>query len=131
MSEYLFVYGSLRRQMIPQNLQVVMTTYCQFVGEAWVAGQLYEIAGYPGAIPSTHNDLRVQGELYQIILPSLNLFTILDRYEECSAEFLMPHEYSRCQTTVHCASGEVLTAWIYWYNRQTTSLKMIHSGDYC
>lgn len=92
-------------------------------------GCLFEVAGYPGAIESINPDHRVKGELYRI-LDRKRLFAILDEYEECSNRHPRPHEYRRKIVTIQSIRDDTVSAWAYIYNRSTTRLRKIASGDY-
>lgn len=126
MSEFLFVYGTLRRQLIHnQRLQ----QHAEFIAEASMRGRLYLLDGYPGAVDSTDFADNVQGELYRIRRATA-LFAILDDYEECSAKFPTPHEYRREQRQVRLADGRQFQAWVYLYNWDVRHLVQIVSGEF-
>lgn len=126
MSEFLFVHGTLRRQLIQnQRLQ----QHAEFIAEGTMRGRLYLLDGYPGAVDSTDFADNVQGELYRICRSNA-LFAILDDYEECSDKFTKPHEYRREQRLIRLADGRQLIAWVYLYNRDFSHLAQIVSGDF-
>ncbi|MDT8310142.1 MAG: gamma-glutamylcyclotransferase family protein [Methylophaga sp.] len=126
MSEFLFVYGTLRRHFIQnQRLQ----QHAEFIAEASMRGRLYLLDGYPGAVDSTDFADNVQGELYRIRRLTA-LFAILDDYEQCSAKFAKPHEYHRQQRSVRLADGRQFQAWVYLYNWDIRQLAQIISGDF-
>ena len=125
---YLFVYGSLLRSA-NGTLHPLLQAHAEFVADAILPGELYEIAGYPGAVPMPGNSTPIVGELYLIGDPE-PLFRRLDDYEECSEAYPAPREYLRAQYPVSCASGDSRLAWVYAYNRPTDSLQRIVSGDY-
>lgn len=126
MSDYLFVYGTLRRHLI--NNQPLQHN-AEFIAEASMRGRLYLLDGYPGAVDSTDFADNVLGELYKVHRPQA-LFNILDDYEECSARFARPHEYRREQRTVTLTDGRQFTAWVYLYNWDVRHLPQIVSGDF-
>lgn len=122
-SEYIFVYGTLRRDS-NSEMHRLLATYAEFVSDATYRGKLYQIDYYPGAVPSDNPDDVVQGEVYlfhqaNIVLP------LLDRYEECSPEFSEPNEYSRQKQSVLLRDGRTVTAWVYIYNHPTEGLEPI------
>lgn len=124
--QYLFVYGTLRRNR--QNLsQHPFLADCDFISDASVYGELYEIGPYPGLILG--GTKLVNGELYQMQHPEHTL-SALDIYEECAAHFPEPHEYIRHQLAINLPNGQTVTAWTYLYNRPTTGLTPILNGDY-
>lgn len=95
-------------------------------------GRLYEVDGYPGLVlGNSQNNGKVYGELYRLLNPQ-QVLNALDDYEECSSHFPKPHEYVRKQIPVNCLdSNKIVLAWVYLYNRPTTGLHLIPSGDYC
>lgn len=125
---YLFVYGTLLRSA-NGTLHSLLQDYAEFVADATLPGQLYEIEGYPGAVPMLGSSTAIIGELYVIGNPE-PLFRRLDDYEECSAAYPIPREYLRAQYLVSCVAGDNHPAWVYAYNRPTDSLERIVSGDY-
>lgn len=103
--------------------------YGEFHAEGFMLGCLYEIAGYPGAIPSQNPEHLIKGDIFRIINRQ-RLFTLLDDYEECSQRFACPHEYIRVQRNVTLLDGQQLKSWVYLYNRPVNRLKKIACGDY-
>ena len=127
-TEYLFVYGTLRKLSAPSMHQRLARS-CVFISEGSVRGHLYEVDGYPGTIEAAHEEARVYGEIYAIHPPNI-LLAELDAYEECSEEFPKPHEYIRKKLPVVLPTGDRVSAWVYLYNRDTSRLERIDSGDY-
>jgi gamma-glutamylcyclotransferase (GGCT)/AIG2-like uncharacterized protein YtfP len=103
--------------------------YANFVGNGSYQGKLYQVAYYPGVVPSDNPQNRAQGEVYQLN-DADKLFAQLDEYEECSQHFPQPTEYIRCKQNVTLTTGEIMAAWIYLFNRATTGLQLIESGDF-
>ncbi|MBF0249164.1 MAG: gamma-glutamylcyclotransferase [Alphaproteobacteria bacterium] len=124
--EYLFVYGTLRQGAVAH---AVLDRACTFVGDAAMPGALYDVDGYPGAIQLPDRTGMVRGEVYALP-PESTTLDRLDRYEGCAPEFPHPHEYVRLRVPVSLADGRTLSAWAYIYNRDTSSLIEIMSGDY-
>lgn len=127
-SEYLFVYGSLRRDYSSPARQV-LDDHAEFVSEAIFQGKLYKIEWYPGVVPSGNSDDKVIGEVYkindnEIVLPKL------DRYEGCSPADPQPHAFVRKEMRVNLEKGGKITAWIYLYEWPVDDKKQIPSGDY-
>ena len=126
--EYIFVYGTLRRDTNSEMYQH-LAKYAEFVDDATCLGKLYKVDYYPGMVPSDDTKDIVCGEVYllqrtDIVLP------LLDQYEECGQEFPEPNEYSRQQQTVFLKNGNIVTAWIYIYNHPTEGLELIESADF-
>jgi gamma-glutamylcyclotransferase (GGCT)/AIG2-like uncharacterized protein YtfP len=127
-SDYLFVYGTLRR-VFNHPMHQVLINYSDYIAPAILQGRLYEVAHYPAAILSANSHDNVIGELY-IIKHSDLLFTALDDYEECSQQFATPHEYARIEHSVSLENGIKQLAWLYCYQGDVSPLKRIITGDY-
>jgi len=126
--EYLFVYGTLRRECACEQAQLI-ERYCEFVADGHMQGRIYVIDGYPGVVESASQQDQVTGALYRIVNHA-ELLPSLDRYEECSSDFPQPHEYHRKQVNIETDDGQTVHAWVYVYNRDVTLLRRIESGDY-
>jgi len=127
-TEFIFVYGTLRKQMASSKHHL-LAKHCEYFSEGVMQGALYEVCGYPGAIESSDANDKVFGELYKM-LDQQSLLERLDEYEECSGSFPMPHEYSRKLLSVELTGGGSVVAWVYLYNHDVSNLRQIISGDY-
>ena len=127
-AEFIFVYGTLRKQMA-SDMYHVLATYCDYFSDGVMRGKLYEVCGYPGAIESGDANDKVSGELYKMHDPKLVLAQ-LDEYEECSDRFPIPQEYSRKRLSIELGCGDSVVAWVYLYNHDVSKLQQIFSGDY-
>jgi gamma-glutamylcyclotransferase (GGCT)/AIG2-like uncharacterized protein YtfP len=70
----------------------------------------------------------VQGEVYK--LSSEAQLDVLDVYEECTVPPMDGQEYIRIAADAVLATGELIRAWTYVYNRPTETLELIASGDF-
>lgn len=123
----LFVYGTLRRGAgHPRN--ALLEKHATLIGDGHLQARLYEVDGYPAAIPSDTADEHVKGELYRLDDPGI--LATLDDYEECSASFPAPREYRREHVAITLENGDNRTAWAYLYNRSVDGLQHIDCGDY-
>jgi len=127
-TEFIFVYGTLRKQIASSNHHL-LANHCAYFSEGVMSGKLYEVCGYPGAIESSDANHKVFGELYKM-LDQQSLLERLDEYEECSDRFPVPHEYSRKQRSIELVSGDSVVAWVYLYNHDVSTRQQIISGDY-
>ena len=128
--DYLFVYGTLKR-CFNHPMHHLLTRYARYTGLAHIQANLYEIAGYPAAIPSDNKEEQVEGELYRIgSIDQKLLFAQLDAYEECSDAFPKPHEYVRSIVVVKDENNCETAAWSYLYNHSIEGRKKINSGRY-
>jgi gamma-glutamylcyclotransferase (GGCT)/AIG2-like uncharacterized protein YtfP len=125
---YLFVYGTLRRDINSEMYQL-LARYGKFVGGATIQGKLYMVDYYPGLVPSDNLQDVVCGEVYKLSRPDIAL-SRLDDYEKCGPTFSEPTEYVRRKQDVKLRSGEVISAWVYIFERPTVGLQLIESGDF-
>ncbi len=126
--EYLFVYGTLRKD--PKNQKYrILARHADFVGEGAFRGKLYDIGEYPGTIPSNRASDVVKGEVYALRNPNYALGR-LDEYEGCGPDESYPTEFRREKKNIFLDNGEKVNAWVYIYNRPIKGLKAIPSGDY-
>ncbi|MES2623657.1 MAG: gamma-glutamylcyclotransferase family protein [Pseudomonadota bacterium] len=127
MPSHIFVYGTLRRAA-SSVIHHEWLDGCVYVANGWMRGRLYEISHYPGAVESQDLRDKVVGEVYK--LDTQEALDRLDQYEECSASFPEPHEYSRKIVEVTIGGDESVLAWAYIFNREVVNLQQIKSGDY-
>lgn len=124
----LFVYGSLRSGFRSPVYEYI-SRFFTFVGDATVKGKLYDLGEYPAAIPVTE-DTFIKGELYTIKNEQEFSWAMgqLDDYEGVNVEEGEEKLYIRKITDVYLG-GQVITAWVYWYNGDVTGKPVIASGD--
>jgi gamma-glutamylcyclotransferase (GGCT)/AIG2-like uncharacterized protein YtfP len=124
MSEYLFVYGTLGRN-VGHEMHAHLVRHAEYAGEGVFNGILYRVAHYPGAVASSNPNDVVHGELYPDAL-----FAALDPYESCGPNDPKPTKYVRVATIIHRRGGEAVEAWVYLYNHDVTKLARIASGRF-
>lgn len=129
MSEFLFVYGTLRRGN-QNDMAASLERYAEFVTEGWFQGRMYQISYYPGVITSDNVSERVYGEVYRL-KDAPYLLRILDDYEECSLNHSQPTEYQRVLAKVLAIDGRVFDpVWIYLYQWPIANQLRVVSGDF-
>lgn len=115
---YLFVYGTLRTSIeIPVKEQI--QGHVELIGEAEIKGNLYDMGGYPAAVPA--EDGVIKGEVLKITDPE-KVFGALDTYEG--------YNYQRRQQEVTLPGGEKINAWVYWYVQSVEGKPRIEEKDY-
>jgi len=127
-SNFLFVYVTLRRNC-EGKMHPLLAESASFICEATYQGKLYKISDYVGAVPSDDRKDRVKGELY-LLKEKESLFIRLDEYEECKLSLGDEGEFIRTIVKVCRLDGNIIDAWIYLYNRPTSGLEIVQSGDY-
>lgn len=129
MSNFLFVYGSLRRSQNGRQHSLLLAD-CEFVDNAYIPGQLYCVGDYPGAILDNFGpDDLIHGEVYRLEQPNFTL-QVLDDFEECLPQYPQPHEYRRLLKSVTLTQGRMIEAWLYAYNHSVDGLTRIACGNY-
>jgi gamma-glutamylcyclotransferase (GGCT)/AIG2-like uncharacterized protein YtfP len=125
MPDYLFVYGTLRRQS-PHPMAKYLAERAKYVGEGTVVGRLYNFGRYPGMVESANASDLVIGDVY-LLTNGEETIRELDRYE--NAESPHPAFFERGQTDVILTDGRSIAALVYWF-RGEVNVQRIFSGDY-
>ena len=125
MTQYLFVYGTLKRRGGSRHRALL--GQAEYMGEATYQGRLYRVSWYPAAVASSAADAHVCGELYRLEADADRLLRAIDQYEGCDA---VDPEYERCAQTVRRSDGTRVRAWIYLYRHSTDNLESIESGEF-
>jgi gamma-glutamylcyclotransferase (GGCT)/AIG2-like uncharacterized protein YtfP len=124
MSNLLFVYGTLRRRCRhPMARQLAQQA--RFVGEATVAGRLYDLGRYPGLLEASTD--RVHGDVYDLGDDPAALRD-LDAYE--NDESPRPAYFERQLARVLLQDGRECEAWVYWFRGPVREEQRIASGRY-
>jgi gamma-glutamylcyclotransferase (GGCT)/AIG2-like uncharacterized protein YtfP len=97
------------------------------MGRGWIDAALFDLGIYPAAIPAT--DSRVWGEVHQM-LDADSVLHALDEIEGYSADEPDTSLYTRVETPVTMSDGQVVRAWVYFYNAPLGRAERIPSGDY-
>ena len=126
MSGYLFAYGTLQPGHAPAHMAAVAAKL-RPVGEGFVRGRLYDLGGYPGAVPDTSATSRILGTVME--LPEdPGLLRQLDSYEEYDPQSPETSEYVRELQRVELTAGGALGCWFYRYNWKPDESRLIASG---
>ena len=127
MSEYVFVYGSLKPGFGGEEA-AKMVGLLRHVASAKVAGRLYDFGEYCGAILDEACGEFVKGELLEV--PTQSVLRKLDQYEEYDPRESKTSLFVRQKVQARLQSGEIVPAWIYVYNGETGDAPIIESGEY-
>jgi gamma-glutamylcyclotransferase (GGCT)/AIG2-like uncharacterized protein YtfP len=140
MAEYLFTYGTLQHG---HTLAAITSVAARLkpIGEGYVPGTLYDLGRYPGAIliansadarsdtnrGAANSAQKIYGTVYE--LPDdPAILRRLDDYEECIPNTPTLSQYLRVLHPVELADGQFLECWIYIYNRDVRSARVVESG---
>jgi len=126
-AEMLFVYGTLRRGGRFQG--VLRRLRARLLAEGSVAGSLYHLGDYPGAIQNETAASSVRGEVYLLSNPARAL-KVLDNFEGFNPGRPEASLFLRERTTVTLASGRRVQAWIYWLREVRGRKRRVPLGEY-
>ena len=127
MSNYLFVYGTLKRRS-RHPMARKLADAARYVGAAQIAGRLYDLGHFPGLKePRTPHDW-VQGDLYNIGANLERTLEEMDAYE--NAESPPPTPYEREHAAAILADGDEISVWVYWYRGVVREEQFIASGSF-
>ena len=125
----LFVYGTLRNDP-GHEMYHVLARSANFLGEARMRGEMFDLGEYPGVVVSDDPRTHVVGELYELKPSETALaLDILDSYEECAPNQPEPQEYRRQIARVEL-NGIATDAWVYVLNSRPVGAIPIPGGDY-
>jgi gamma-glutamylcyclotransferase (GGCT)/AIG2-like uncharacterized protein YtfP len=123
---HLFVYGTLTRGSRSPFAARLAARAC-FAGDAWIAGRLYKLGPFPGAVPDPAAKSRVWGNVFRIAHPAL--LPALDQYEGCGASERTVSLFQREAVRVTLAGGKELDAWIYRFTGRTEGRPAVHGSN--
>jgi gamma-glutamylcyclotransferase (GGCT)/AIG2-like uncharacterized protein YtfP len=126
MAEYLFTYGTLQPGHAPAMIAAAAARL-RTIGQGQVHGTLYDFGRYPGAILDPDSGRTIFGTVYE--LPDdPTVLKQLDDYEDCYPDSPELSQYLRMLHPVALENGETLDCWIYIYNRDVHSARIVESG---
>jgi acetylornithine/N-succinyldiaminopimelate aminotransferase len=128
MDDYLFGYGTLRPAVLPRDLVEIVEGWSR-IGRASIRGRLFDLGEYPGAILDSHAETAIIGEVFK--LPDgKDLLAELDNYESFNRDDPEASLFIRTRCKVTMDNSSELECWIYVFNQEITSAKLIENGDY-
>lgn len=121
----LFVYGTLMQQSeVP--IALVLKANSQLLAKGSMAGTLYDLGSYPGAVFDADSAYQVKGQVLMLDNPEL-FFPLLDEYE--GIRHCADDEYTRTIVPI-IVDGQLLDCWVYLYRLPTEQSQLIPNGDY-
>ncbi len=126
MTDLVFFYGTLMSGFKRPG-RVRLDQALRPIGRASIAAALFDLGIYPAAVPA--NNTTVWGEVHQM-LDSDSVLTTLDELEGYSATEPDASLYTRAEIPVTFPNGDVVSAWVYFYNAPLGRAQRIESGDY-
>lgn len=128
MTEYLFVYGTLRPARASAEGSRLLKRLRR-VGQARVPGRLYDLGEFPGAVLDDSARTSISGELFALPNDG-SILNALDEYEEFNGDDGRKSLFVRTKANVEVPDGRQIESWIYVYNRDPGNAPIITSGDY-
>ena len=128
-SHFLFVYGSLLSGFKSPAYEYI-SKYFNLKGPAQVKGTIFDMGTFPVGT-SVDTGRIIKGELYEIRNPIELSFILaqLDDYEGLYPDDGEEVYYRRDLTDATTSDGEVVSAWIYWYDRDVSGKPIIESDN--
>ena len=134
MGERLFVYGTLLPGLASPLVARVpgltgIVARFRPVASGWLAGRLYDLGSYPGAVPDPEAPTRIRGEV--VALPDeAGLIELLDAYEGYRPGAL-DNDFARERRLVTLEAGPgAIECWVYAYLREPGRAPLVPEGDY-
>ncbi len=100
-----------------------------FCGRATCQGILYCAGSYPALVKSDHANDRVVGEVYELLNPS-KVIPALDTYEAFDPANPSGSLFVRELNLVELENGDLIEAWLYYFNRPVNPFDRIPNGDF-
>lgn len=129
-SRLLFVYGTLMtraRGELGADMRARLAKESASLGEAVIAGRLFDMGTFPVMIaPAAPADM-VHGELLRLDDPE-RAFVWLDPYEGITPGHRRQGEYERVRREIRRSNGETVEAWVYLYVADVSGLAAVPSG---
>ena len=126
MTDYLFAYGSLQPGCAPAEIASVAAKL-KSVGAGFVCGVLYDLGGYPGAVPDACAKGKIAGTVLRLPQEA-SVLRRLDDYEGFDPQASEQSEFVRERLPVELAAGGTIECWFYRYNWKTDESRVIASG---
>jgi gamma-glutamylcyclotransferase (GGCT)/AIG2-like uncharacterized protein YtfP len=128
MKDYLFVYGTLAKEIAPREIAAAVKKL-KDIGQGFILGRLYDIGEYPGAVLNGGPQDKIFGKIYQ--LPGdPAVLDRLDKYEGFDPAHPSQSAFVRRRTSISRPNKTTLKAWVYEYNRDVSSQLGIKDGQY-
>lgn len=127
MIRHLFAYGTLISGVLDPAVEHLVAHACRPRGEALLPGRLYDLGGYPGALPHAGPG-RVRGVVLELLEPDRCL-PVFDLYEAYDPTDPSGSEYRREPVQVEL-NGQALSCWVYWLNQVPPDAPLIPGGDW-
>jgi gamma-glutamylcyclotransferase (GGCT)/AIG2-like uncharacterized protein YtfP len=127
-AEFVFLYGTLLPQFVPEAMREVVARL-HFHGDGSLRGVLYDLGDYPGAVFDTTTDMRVDGTVFELPQDP-QVLEALDRYEGYDPTPHAANLFVRKLQRVDLMTGDTIECWVYEYNGNPNGALVIARGRY-
>jgi gamma-glutamylcyclotransferase (GGCT)/AIG2-like uncharacterized protein YtfP len=128
MSDYLFAYGTLQPDHVPEEIASAVGNL-KPVGKGSVRGVLYDLGEYPGAVIDPSSRKRIYGTVLRLSSDE-NLLREIDEYEGFNPHAPGESLFVRKLCPVRLTTGRIIPCWVYAYNRNIERAQVLTSGQY-
>ena len=128
MRDYLFLYGTLLPSEATYESSRIVKGLKR-VGSATVRGRLYDFGDYLGAVIDQLAKTSIKGELFELPNDDSAL-KALDEFEEFNRTDRKNSLFVRARAVAELNVGRRLNSWVYVYNRDPGSARLIVNGNY-
>jgi len=128
MSEYLFAYGTLQPDQVPEEVASAVAKL-EPVGKGSVRGVLYDLGEYPGAVLKTASRKRITGTVFRLSSDP-KVLRELDAYEGFDPKAPERSLFVRALHRVTLSQGGTLRCWVYEYNKEPGAAKVLSAGRF-
>jgi gamma-glutamylcyclotransferase (GGCT)/AIG2-like uncharacterized protein YtfP len=112
--------------LAPANL-VSRLRDLRFVGEGSIAGRIYNLGEYPGAVPDPHSERTIFGRVFELRNPE-GMLLVFDDYEGYRKDAPSESLFVRQQLMIRLEGGRRIRAWMYVYQGICDGRAEITSG---
>jgi gamma-glutamylcyclotransferase (GGCT)/AIG2-like uncharacterized protein YtfP len=126
--QLLFVYGTLRPAAAPPGAAGLVARLPR-LGSGWLAGRLYDLGPYPGAVPDPRCAERVHGEVFELPDDPACLRAI-DAYEGFEPADPTGSLFVRVEAAVRLDDGSERRCLVYAWNRDPRRARAVPGGDW-
>lgn len=125
MSDYIFVYGTLRKEF-ENKMAGFLRQNAEYFQDGTMEGEMYDVGTYPAALYEEGAQTIIKGNIFKLTGNRERIFEVLDLYEGVEEDLyiraLRPVRFGEEATEVLC--------WVYLFNSSTYHLRLIAHGDY-
>lgn len=102
----------------------------ELLGEGYIFGSLFQVAGFPGLVYDAKRQSRAFGEIY-LIKEKKRFFEEMDKYELAHPNYQGPDAmFHRRVRPALISHNFIIPCWVYEYIGETKNLQRIRNGRF-